>query len=347
MSKQFIRKCVRGALLLGSVYGLVACDKRTPTIAQQPPPATVVQPMLSSIQNNIFALKCAVAGCHVTGGIAPMSLEPGNSFNTLVNVNSAYGNPLLLRVKPGDAANSVLYLKILGDARVGGTQARMPAGLGPMPIAEVNAIRDWINAGALPDGVSAPVNSVRIIQPNSSTIQVGGILDLDAQAVDANNNPVATTFAWSTSAPNVATVNAANGVVTGVSAGAATITATASGKSDTIGVTIIPAPGLQATLSSIQTNIFTPKCSNVGCHIGPGGGPMSLRSGDSFGTLVGVNSAYGRPRVAPGNANNSALYLKVIGDISTGSRMPLGGAPLSQTETDSIKAWINAGALNN
>jgi len=108
-----------------------------------------------------------------------------------------------------------------------------------------------------------------------------------------------------------------------------------------------PPAGLQATLSSIQTNIFTPKCNNPGCHIGPGGGPMSLKAGDAFASLVGANSAYGRPRVATGNANNSALFLKVTGDNSVGSRMPLGLAPLSQAETDSIKAWINRGAQPN
>ncbi len=108
-----------------------------------------------------------------------------------------------------------------------------------------------------------------------------------------------------------------------------------------------PAVLTRATLSSIQTNILTPKCSNPGCHIGPGGGPMSLKAGDSFGALVGRNSNYGRPRVAAGNANNSVLYLKVIGDNSVGSRMPLGLPALSKSETDSIMAWINRGALNN
>ncbi len=107
-----------------------------------------------------------------------------------------------------------------------------------------------------------------------------------------------------------------------------------------------PPAGLQATLSNIQTNIFTPKCVNAGCHPG-GGAPMSLRSGDSFGTLVGVNSAYGKPRVAAGNANNSVLYLKVSGAAGVSSRMPLTGAYLSQAETDTIKAWINRGAQNN
>jgi hypothetical protein len=142
-------------------------------------------------------------------------------------------------------------------------------------------------------------------------------------------------------------VDAMSGLVTGANIGRATITATANGQSDTLGVTVIAAPPLQATLSSIQTNIFTPKCVNAGCHPG-GGAPMSLSNGVSFAALVGVSSvAFNRPRVAPGNANNSVLYLKVIADNSVGRGMPLVGAPLSRTETDSIAAWINRGAQNN
>jgi hypothetical protein len=345
VSKQFFKQGAGGVFLLfGVICFMMACDKNSPTAQQQP--SAVVQPTLASIQTNIFALKCAVAGCHVTGGIAPMSLESGNSFNTLVNAASAYGNPRLMRVKPNDAVNSSLYLKIIGDPQTGGSQARMPFGLGPMPAAEVNAIRDWINAGALPDGNNVQVNRVQIIRPSRTAIQVGSTFDLNAQAFDANNNIVAAMFAWSSAMPNVATVDPNSGLVTGIAAGSATITATANGKSDTIGVAVTPAPALQATLSSIQANIFTPKCVNAGCHPG-GGAPMSLASGASFGTLVGINSAYARPRVAAGNANNSVLYLKVIGDNSVGRVMPLVGAPLSQAETDSIRAWINRGALNN
>ena len=87
------------------------------------------------------------------------------------------------------------------------------------------------------------------------------------------------------------------------------------------------------------------KCVNAGCHPG-GGGPMSLANGQSFGTLVNQNSAYNRPRVQPGNANNSALYLKVAG-TTLGQIMPLGRPPLSAAEVTAIQTWINNGALNN
>jgi hypothetical protein len=102
------------------------------------------------------------------------------------------------------------------------------------------------------------------------------------------------------------------------------------------------APPLQATLSSIQANIFTPKCVNAGCHPGSGA-PMPLRnSNESFQNLVGV--PVGRPRVIPGDVNNSILYLRVI---SVNNPMPAIGARLSQAETDTIAAWITRGAQNN
>ena len=80
-----------------------------------------------------------------------------------------------------------------------------------------------------------------------------------------------------------------------------------------------PGGGLEPTFSSIQTNILTPKCVNAGCH--PGSlAPMSLRAGAAYGNLVNSPSAFGIPRVDPGDADNSALYLKVIGDNSVGDR---------------------------
>ena len=105
--------------------------------------------------------------------------------------------------------------------------------------------------------------------------------------------------------------------------------------------------GLQPTFSSIQDNILTPKCVNRGCH-NPTPGPMSLQAGAASGNLVNVQSpAYGRPRVDPGDANNSVLYLKVISNGGVGSQMPLSGSKLTTEETNAIRDWINSGAQNN
>lgn len=109
------------------------------------------------------------------------------------------------------------------------------------------------------------------------------------------------------------------------------------------------APSDPTTFTSIQANILTPRCVNQGCHPG-GGAPMSLAAGAAYNNLVNVNSAtYGKPRVAPGNPNNSVLYLKLIGDNTVGGiagRMPLGSA-LSATDIQAVRDWITKGAPND
>ena len=79
---------------------------------------------------------------------------------------------------------------------------------------------------------------------------------------------------------------------------------------------------------------------------------MNLTSAaNSYAALVGVASSQQATvmRVAANNAAGSYLVRKlesVAGTIS-GSRMPLGGPFLDQPTIDTVKSWINAGALNN
>ncbi|NNE07622.1 MAG: hypothetical protein HKN20_03565 [Gemmatimonadetes bacterium] len=107
-------------------------------------------------------------------------------------------------------------------------------------------------------------------------------------------------------------------------------------------IAVLPAP----TFSQIQSEILTPSCVNAGCHPG-GGGPMSLAAGAAYDNLVNAASNYGIDNVEPGDAENSVLWLKVVGDPDFGNRMPLFGAALSQEQTDMIRDWIDAGALDN
>lgn len=106
--------------------------------------------------------------------------------------------------------------------------------------------------------------------------------------------------------------------------------------------------GLEPTLESIQTNIFSTSCALSGCHIGndaPRG--LDLSAGNARENLVDVASG-GVPgflRVNPGNADDSYLVLKLEGDERiVGSRMPLNMPPLSSMEIGVIREWINSGA---
>jgi len=91
-------------------------------------------------------------------------------------------------------------------------------------------------------------------------------------------------------------------------------------------------------------------CTASGCH-GGGAGGMTLGGSASadYGMLVGVasSSESSFQRVAPNDAVNSYLVMKLEGRQSVGSRMPLGGSPLDNTDLTNIKNWIDTGAPNN
>ena len=83
--------------------------------------------------------------------------------------------------------------------------------------------------GARNDGYIAPAPPQPVtvtVTPATASIIVGGTQQFAAQAYDASGNPVTTTFTWTSSNTAVASVSA-SGLATGLSAGSATITATA------------------------------------------------------------------------------------------------------------------------
>ena len=97
--------------------------------------------------------------------------------------------------------------------------------------------------------------------------------------------------------------------------------------------------------------IFNTSCAAVvGCHLGPeiltG---LNLSAGNAFNNLVPIKSTEDEShfRINPGDPNTSYLYQKIIegGSIASGTvRMPLGGAPLSNEQIETIRNWILAGA---
>jgi alpha-tubulin suppressor-like RCC1 family protein len=88
---------------------------------------------------------------------------------------------------------------------------------------------------------SLPTTSVSVTPGTAQSIDVGGNRQLAAAALDANNVDVGycATFAWTSSDPAVATVSS-TGIVTGVGAGSATITATTNGVSKSVTFTVQP-----------------------------------------------------------------------------------------------------------
>jgi len=104
---------------------------------------------LSDIQAQVFTPICAVChdGSNPPGGALPGSqnLKAGSSFASLVNVAS-HEQPGLMRVKPGDPANSYLIQKLEGAAGI--TGSRMPLGGPFLDQATIDSIKSWIASGA-------------------------------------------------------------------------------------------------------------------------------------------------------------------------------------------------------
>jgi hemolysin type calcium-binding protein len=96
--------------------------------------------------------------------------------------------------------------------------------------------------------------------------------------------------------------------------------------------------------SDIQP-IFNGRC--IGCHSGsspPQG--LKLDAANSFANLVNVASheVPSLKRVKPGDPDNSYIVQKIEGTAAVGSRMPLGGSPLSADQIGLIRRWISEGA---
>jgi uncharacterized protein YjdB len=103
-----------------------------------------------------------------------------------------------------------------------------------------------ITVQSTPPPPPAPVASVAVA-PSSATINAGATAQLSATLRDASNNVLTgRSVAWTTSNDAVATVSG-SGLVTGVAAGSATITATSEGKSGSASITVAavqpPPPG--------------------------------------------------------------------------------------------------------
>jgi len=101
---------------------------------------------------------------------------------------------------------------------------------------------------------NVPVASV-VISPVTAVVLVGATVQLTATLKDAAGNLLSgRSVTWTSSAPAVATVSS-TGLVTGVAAGAVTITATSEGKTGSAAVTVNPVPVASVSVSPATAGI--------------------------------------------------------------------------------------------
>lgn len=115
-----------------------------------------LEPTIESIQKHVFGPHCI--SCH-SGSSAPEGLRlenPSISYNNLVNVR-AQEAPTQDRVKPGDADNSYVIVKLEGRQLIG---AQMPKDANPLDAETIAVIRKWISDGAAPPKPAEGKNSL-------------------------------------------------------------------------------------------------------------------------------------------------------------------------------------------
>lgn len=149
-------------------------------LEQQPPNDDVVipdnddtiMPTLVSIQDKIFTPICST--CH--GGANPAAGQDlssiDNTISSLINVDSS--NRQFKRVLPGSAEESYLYLKVTGDSRAG---SQMPLGQPVLTQAYIQAIKQWIDEGALiPENAVTSARISRVSLPMTSVIKKASVI---------------------------------------------------------------------------------------------------------------------------------------------------------------------------
>src|SRR5256712_814695 len=95
-----------------------------------------------------------------------------------------------------------------------------------------------------------------VVSPASATVSMGSTQQLSATPKDAAGNVLAgRAVAWASSNPALATISA-SGLVTGVAAGAVTITATSEGQSGTASVTVANVPVATVTVTPTAPNMY-------------------------------------------------------------------------------------------
>jgi uncharacterized protein YjdB len=173
----------------------------------------------------------------VTVAPNPASVAVGATVQLTATLKDANQNTLTGRTVTWTTSNASVATVNSGTGLVSGVA------VGSATITATSEGKSGTSAVTVVAGTPAPVATVTVT-PNPASVAVGATVQLTATLKDANGNTLTgRTVAWTTSNASFATVNASTGLVTGVAAGSATITATSEGKSGTSAVTVTAPSG--------------------------------------------------------------------------------------------------------
>ena len=167
-------------------------------------------------------------------GVSPpsASVQAGTSLQLTATPQDATGQPLSGRVVTW-SSDAMAFATVNGSGLV--------TGLAPGPVT-ITATSEGKTGTSDITVVDVPVVRVAsvTVTPASASVDAGSTVQLTATPKDASGAPLpGRAVTWSSDAMAFATVNG-SGLVTGVAAGPATITATSEGKTGTSAITVTP-----------------------------------------------------------------------------------------------------------
>ncbi len=183
-----------------------------------------------------------------------------------------------------------------------------------------------------------PIGSVTVA-PTSSTLAIGGTVDLVATVRDVNGVVVTgRSITWSSSTASVATVSS-TGRVTAVTAGTSSIMATVDGKSGTAQITVSPTPTGSVTVAPTSSTLTIGNTVDLVATVRDVNGVVVTgRSVTWTSSAPAVATVSGTGRVTALSAGTSAIAATVDGKTGTAqitvSPTPIGTvtvAPASRT----------------
>jgi uncharacterized protein YjdB len=328
---------------------------------------------------------CAVAACDLeqlmgllSRVVVLVSVDPvattvtvGTRVQLTATPKDATGNPVSGRVVTW--ASSAPSISVVSDS---GTVTGLAAG-----VATITATSEGQTGVAMvtvqPES-TVPVASVTV-SPATAGVAVGQTVQLAAVPRDASGDPLSgRVVTWVSSAPALASVNP-SGLVTGVGAGAATVTATSEGQSGGAAITVTaPTPGCFTSAgpwqnSSIpsQTGAFeiqfdaTPNNANMDAVVGLSNGAaagftnlaaivrfnstgtIDARNGGAFAAAVAIPYTAGTTYHFRLDVNIPSHSYDIYVTPAGSSEQRLGGGFAFRTEQATVSVLNNLGVFAN
>ena len=230
------------------------------------------------------------------------------------------GQTTQLKAEPRDASGQILARPVVWSTSAPGVATVSSTGL-VIAIAPgeatISAVSEGKTGTATITVSPKPVSAV-IVSPGQASVIVGQTVTLTGQVTDEQGNVLpGRPISFSSGTPSVATVTG-SGVVTGISAGTATITATSEGKTGTATITVAPIPVARVSVSPAEPNVIVGQTVQLNVAAEAANGqPLTGRTPTWTSGAPGVASVSNAGLVTALSPGTAVIFASIDGVIGT------------------------------